>query len=337
MQAQNIKIPFAAYEGTTKIPCTFTSVNLLNIAPNAIGTGTNSSKYATATSDGQIVWTLPSGTAVNNPSGLLSITFNATASDGNKTIIATYSWSRNQAAKDGANSVMLQIFTPDGTNIVSPGVTSVKLQGQLTDGSVDVTTQSGVTYQWAKYQNGSYTNLSGKTTYILTVQATDVDSYASYRLTASYNSNTYVAYFSVFDKTDPIQVSVMSSVGTQLVNGMGAGAIYAKVSRNNEEIDAMKSERFFYENPSSAKSGDYYYKVDDVNKTITLMKYTSSWGTAPASDSIFTGQYSWTWRDKDGNTVTEMNGITLPTSGKIIYIDGSMVNKKIIADVEVII
>ena len=336
-QAQVIKIPFAAYEGTTKIPCTFTSVNLLNIAPNAIGTEANSSKYATATSDGQIVWTLPSGTAVNNPSGLLSITFNATTSDGSKTIIATYSWSRNQAAKDGVNSVILQIFTPDGTNIVSPGVTSVKLQGQLTDGSVDVTTQSGVTYQWAKYQNGSYTNLSGKITYILTVQATDVDSYASYRLTANYNSNTYIAYFSVFDKTDPIQVSVMSSVGTQLVNGMGAGAIYAKVSRNNEEIDVMKSERFFYENPSSAKSGDYYYKVDDENKTITLMKYTSSWSAAPASDSTFTGQYSWTWRDKDGNTVTEMNGITLPTSGKIIYIDGSMINKKIIADVEVII
>ena len=67
------------------------------------------------------------------------------------------------------------------------------------------------------------------------------------------------------------------------------------------------------------------------------MKYTSSWSAAPASDSTFTGQYSWTWRDKDGNTVTEMNGITLPTSGKIIYIDGSMINKKIIADVEVII
>ena len=129
----------------------------------------------------------------------------------------------------------------------------------------------------------------------------------------------------------------MSSVGTQLVNGMGAGAIYAKVSRNNEEIDVMKSERFFYENPSSAKSGDYYYKVDDENKTITLMKYTSSWSAAPVSDSTFTGQYSWTWRDNDGNTVTEMNGITLPTSGKIIYIDGSMINKKIIADVEVII
>ena len=141
----------------------------------------------------------------------------------------------------------------------------------------------------------------------------------------------------MFDKTDPIQVSVMSSVGTQLVNGMGAGAIYAKVSRNGEEIDAMKSERFFYENPSTAKSGDYYYKVDETNKTITLMKYTSSWAEAPSSDSTFTGSYSWTWRDKDGNTVTEVKGTTLPTSGKIIYIDGSMVDKKIIADVEVII
>lgn len=338
--AQTIKIPFAAYEGTTRIPCTFTAVNLLGVAPQAIGTGANNSKYATATSDGQIVYILPVGTAVGQPSGNLSIQFTATPSSGTPVnVVQTYSWSRNRAAKDGTNSVMLQIFTPSGGNVVSQDVSQVNLQAQLTDGATDVTTQSGITWQWYKYTisggSGSYQPLSGKTTYTLTVAASDVDSYASYKLEATYASKTYTAYFSVFDKTDPIQVSVMSSVGTQLVNGMGAGGLYVRVTRNGEEIDKMKSERFFTGNPSEAKSGDYYYKIDETNKTLTLMKYTTSWQVAPSSDSQFSGTYTWTWRDKEGVPIQSVNGNTLPTQGKVIYIDGDFVDKKIIADVEV--
>lgn len=335
--AQTIKIPFSAYEGTTKIPCTFTSVNLLGVAPNPIGTSDTSSKNATATQDGQIVYTFPAGMSIANASGILSITFTAQTSDGNVSVVENYSWSRNTAARDGVNAVLLQIFTPSGSNTIDPSVAYVDLQAQLTDGSTDVTTLSGTTWKWYKFQNSIYQELSGKTTYTLRVMNADVESYASYKCEAHYNGTDYVAYFSVFDKTDPIQVAVLSSVGTQLVNGMGAGGIYAKVSRNGAEIDEMKTERFFTENPATAKSGDYYYKVDETNKTITLMKYTTSWAEAPSSDSTFTGTYRWTWRDKDGNTVTEINGNTLPSTGKLIYIDGSMVDKKIIADVEVII
>lgn len=331
--SQTIKIPFAAYEGTTRIPCTFTSVNLLGVAPAAIGTGTNNSKYATTTSDGQIVWVLPSGTSVSSPSDILSITFTAQTSDGNVPVVCNYSWSRNTAAKDGVNSVMLQIFTPSGTNTLTPSVTSTMLQAQLTDGATDKT--SSATYQWAKFQSGTYTNISGATSYQYTVQGSTVDSYASFRCTASYNSKPYVAYFSVFDKTDPIQVAVISSVGNQLVNGIGSGALYVKVTRNGQEVDAIKSERFLTANPSSASSGDYYYKLDSTNKSVTLMKYNgSAWSS---QSNPYTGTYSWSWRDKNGDVVTDVGGNTLPTEGKVIYIDGSMVDSKIVADVEVTI
>lgn len=320
--AQTIRIPFSAYEGTKRIPCVVSSTNLLGVAPTI--------QNATETQDGYIQWVLPAGKAIGSENGTLSLTFNATASTGGASVIQTYSWSRSTAARDGANAVLLQIFTPSGTNIFNESTTSVTMRAQLTDGSQDVT--GSATYQWAKWSNGSYANISGATKETYTVQAADVDSYASYRLTATYKGSPYLAYFSVLDKTDPIQVAVLCSIGTQIVNGVGAGGIYCKVTRNGAEIDTMKSERFLTANPASAKAGDYYYKIDEENKTLTLMKYTSSW--ASSADG-YEGTYTWTWRDKNGNPVTSVNNIMLPTSGKVIYIDGDMIDGKIIADVKV--
>lgn len=328
MANQTVTIPFAAYEGTSKVPCTVTSVQLLGKTP----TITN----ATASADGSISWALTSGTSVANASGTLSLTFTVTSSKGNKTVIESYSWSRNTAAKNGENAILLQIYTPNGSNIVSDTVTSVTLQSMLTDGSTDVTS-SATAWQWAKFQNGSYNNISGATSSSYVVTGSTVESYASFRCTATYQNKPYYAYFSVFDKTDPIQVSVISTVGTQLVNGAGAGAVYAKVTRNGAEIDVIKSERFLTSNPTSATSGDYYYKIDTANKQVVLMKYTTSWAEASASEAAYTGTYSWSFRDKDGNTVTSVNGNALPTSGKIIYIDGDLVDGKLVADVQVTI
>ena len=128
------------------------------------------------------------------------------------------------------------------------------------------------------------------------------------------------------------------------MNGNGYGALYVKVSRNGEEIDDIKTEHFVTATPSTqgAVLHEYVYVLDTSAKTITLKQFNgTSWEnvTETAQDPVYTGDYSWTWRDKDGNTVTQWtNGnVTgdLPTSGKVIYIDGDMINKKIIADVTV--
>ena len=324
-----VTIPFAAYEGTTRIPCTATAVSLLGKSP----TITN----ATASADGSIVYSFGSGTSVGAPSGTLTLTFTATASTGQVVVTQNYTWSRSTAAKNGENAVFLQIFTPSGSNIVNETVTSVDLQAQLMDGSTDKTSATGVTWAWAKFTAGAYNTISGATSSSYTVTGASVDSYASFRCTAAYNGGTYVAYFSVFDKTDPIQVTVMSSIGTQIVNGQGSGAIYAKVTRNGVEIDVMKSERFLTANPSGGTSGDFYYKIDETNKELILMKYTTSWVQASATEAEYKGNYAWTWRDKDGNVITVSNGYALPTHGKVLYIDGDMIDGKIIADVQVMI
>lgn len=336
--AQTIKIPFGAYEGTTRIPCTVTKVNLLGKAAT--------SANATASADGYIQWALTAGTAVSAASGTLAITFKATASSGTVTVIENYSWSRNTASKDGQNAVILQIFTPDGTNVFAPGVESIVLQATLMDGATSKTSVIDKDdWAWAKWSNGAYVTIPNESTaYQHTVLPGDVDSYASFRCQATYNSITYTAYFSVFDKTDPIQVSVLSTIGTQIVNNDGYGALYVKVTRNGRDEDDILTENFRTSDPTGASAGDYYYKIDTANKSVTLMEYVDGSGWIPYSSrhtteqdppNPYKGTYTWTWRDKDGNSITTVNNQALPTSGKVIYIDGTFIDRKITADVEV--
>lgn len=321
--AQTIRIPFYGFKGTERVTCTVTSVNLLGVAPTK--------QDSTASQDGFIQWVLPAGTSVPSENGTLSITFSIAGQN----VVEQYSWSRNTQAVDGQNVVVLDIYTPNGVNQFDQNISSIVLTARLMDGSADVTADSSVAYQWAKLVSGAYQDLPNGTGSTYTVQSSTVESYASFRLTATYNGNAHTAFFAVFDKTDPIQVSVLSSIGAQIINGEGVGAIYVKVTQGADgEVDKIKSERFLEQNPSTAKNGDYYYKLDSVNKAVTLMKYTTAWGMAPPSEGP-KGTYKWTWRNKDGEIITKMNNFTLPTTGKVIYIDGAMIDKKIVADVEV--
>ena len=66
-----------------------------------------------------------------------------------------------------------------------------------------------------------------------------------------------------------------------MVNGQGIGAIYALAFRAGEELDAIKSTVFSTTPPSSPENGDFYYKLDKANKSITLMKYSgTTWSPA---------------------------------------------------------
>lgn len=346
---QIIKIPFAAYEGTTRIPCTFTAISLLGQASAAKGSGSNNSKDATVTSDGQIVWVLPANTSVNAASGNLSITFTATAGTSPNTrtvtVIESYSWSRNTAAEDGKDAVFFEIYAPTG-NIFNQNNQSITLQTRLVKGSSQVT--SGITYKWYKY-NGTYQKIDGETSSSLVINASSVSSYASYKAQAVYDGNTYEAYYAVFDKTDPIQIAIFSSVGEKLINGKGQGALYVIVTRNGVEIDQIKTKVFYKQGAEPAgSSGDFAYRIN-TNRSITLMKCSggTSWSAASSGEiPNYQGLYKWSWRDKDGkektsytynNSTLDMPGMTAAGSNKIIYIDGEMVDSKVIADVQVTI
>lgn len=322
-----ILIPFAGYQGTAKVATTVVNPpTLFGITP----TVTN----ATTSADGSIQYVITAGTTITNDNGIITFTFKFT--EANKTVTYDYSWGKARQGKDGTNginAVILQLGTPNGGNIIENGTGTVTIEAALIDGATDVT--NSATYIWKKFENGAYSTISGQTTKTLTVTSSMVDGYASFQCIAHYDNKDYIQYMSVLDKQDPHQTTILSSIGNQLRNGNGVGALYALVYRKGQELDPIKSERFVETLPTTGnKNGDYCYLLDSTAKTVTLYKYTTQWNVAT---DTYIGTYNWYYRDKDGNTITTGTPSAGGVGAKVIYIDGDLVDKKLIIDVKVTI
>lgn len=310
--AKTITIPYSCYKGVTRVAGT------AKVGTLPTGVTLSSNTDATASADGTIILAVASGASLSNTSlsGDITITFTVSG----LTSTHKFNWSKSLQS---ASAVLLQTYAPNG-NVLSNGTGSVVLNSILTYGNENVT--SGVTYQWSKYVGTSYTNLSGKTASSLTVTGDMVDSLASFRLSATYKSKTYYSYITVIDKQDPISVECFSTLGTQIKNGVGIGAIYALAFRNGVEIDAIKTTTFSTTAPTGSSSGNYYYKLDSANKTVTLMKYDGSkWVEASSSDNP-TGTYKWYRRNGKGEI---LDTSTPYKTGKVIYLDGTIVDGQV--------
>ena len=345
-----ITIPFGAYEGTTRVAATVNRPKLFNISPS------NTSTDATASSDGSLVYVIPTSTLISNASGLLNLTFTCRGQSFNK----VFSWTRSSAAKNGVDGVTMLLFTPNGT-LFDNGEGTVTVEGYLQSGATNVT--SSTTWKWFQWlpnsatppvydyrelpttagteQNPNYAYYSGKD---LTILPQAINGYGSFKVTAVYGGKTYTQYISITDKTDPIQVSVHSTLGTQLVNGQGSGAIYARVTRNEEEIDPIGDTAISTgtSNPTGGNNGDHYIKLNETDKTATLYyKDGGSWKIQPIEAT-----YEWTFRKADNTPINDSttlaarfgssyNSTTGKVTGKCIYIDKTTVVNKLTADVMV--
>lgn len=317
--AKDITISFYGYKGTARAAVTCSVPTL----PNGMSVKTNTS--GTTSAGGTLVLTVASGATIasaNSGDITLTLTCNGTSSE------HKFTWIKNIQAQDG---VYFQIFAPNG-DIISNSSNNVTLQSQLTSGTTIV--NSGVTYQWAKLVGNTYTNVSQATSASLTVTPEMVDSYASFRCTATYGGVNYIAYYSVRDVQDPLQVYEYCTLGTDWTNGElnKAGALYILAYVRDEEVDPIKTTYFSETAPSNPVKGDYYYKLDRANKTVTLMKYSGSSWTAAVSSDQPTGTYEWYRRNSDG---TMLDTTTPWKTGKVIYIDSTMVDKKLVIDYSV--
>lgn len=317
--AQTIIIPFAAYKGGARVVC--------NAAISTLPQGMASTiTGATTSADGKIQIAVSKGAnlgGTNILEGKITITLTAEGTSNTQ----TYSWVKNNQAADGDNAVLFQIYAPNG-NVIANGENSVLLKTSLVDGATTITSGD---YQWAKWNGSAYTDISGAEGEEYEVQGDEVQSHTSYRCTVTYGGKDYEAFLSVYDKTDPLQIQPYCTLGDKIVNSVGQGLIYALVYRNGQELDPMKTLAYGTTLPS-ASNGDYFYHLDTTAKTATLKKYTGSkWTTVTSVDSGGnTGTYVWTLRDGENNIQGTKNG-------KAIYVDASVIDKKMTFDVEVTI
>jgi hypothetical protein len=301
--ASTITIPFTGYVGITQTACTCAVGTL----PTGITVKSNTA--ATASAAGKLELSVASSSDLGGTSvltGDITLTFTISG----KTVTKIFSWIKAKAGSAGTSAVVFSVYAPNGT-VVQNQSGKLTLATSAYSGTTAITS---ATYQWAKYVNGTWTNISGATASTLEVSGEDIVNIQSYRCTMTYSSKTYVDVITVEDKSDPYVSEMLSIGGFTVKNNLGGVVPYVIVRTNQKEVDALMG-NISETAPSSPASGDFWYQIDHTAKSVTLMEYSgTAWEKASEKQSL---TYTWYAQDKDGNAVT------FDKTGKVIYLSAA--------------
>ena len=204
---------------------------------------------------------------------------------------------------------------------------------------------------------------------ILSVDGTAVQGYLGFSFTVSITrggiTETYTEYINLKDIDDPLQVSLHSTVGEQIVNGQGIGVIYTRVIRrgDDEDYDTIVPDNMLAvgttaptASTASGKTGYCYVVLDNNNpaKPTGEVRYywrdsgSGNWsGPRGTTTNPYKYTYTWYFRDSnngayvynDASTPTVLNYLLETNSSthkpthnqQFVYIDSSVINNKITA------
>ena len=318
-----VTIPYTGYKGTRRQGCQITTADISG-APSGCTIPSESIIEDDGLHPGSITLQFAAGSTLSDlNNGEITLTFTI---DGTRLTMA-FSWSKTIA---GANAVTVQCYGKNG-DLIRNDSGNITLTALLLDNGIPASSSIS-SYQWAKYNGTSYVSMSGKTSQDCTITPDDVDGTASFECTIVYKNKSYKGYTTIRDMTDPLQVQVFSSLGEQILNHVGVGAVYARTILNGTEVDGLKTLTFSTTAPR-ADLNSYYYKLDTENKTATLMKSNgTSWSVAPSSDNP-KFSYVWTFIGENGQATTYNGNSTV--NGKVLYLDSNLINNKIVMNVQV--
>ncbi|MGO5577514.1 hypothetical protein [Catenibacterium mitsuokai] len=301
--ATEIAIPFTGYIGITQTACSCVVGKL----PTGMTVKTNTA--STATVAGSIVLSV-SASATLGGGNILNGTIDLTFTLSGKSIVKKFTWTKSTRGSNGTNAVVFSVYAPNGT-IVMNQAGSLTLATSAYSGTTPITS---ATYQWAKYTNGKWNNISNANSSTLTVSGSDVINIQSYRCTMTYGGKTYVDVITVEDKSDPYVSELLSIGGFTLKNNQGGVCPYVIVRTNQKEVDELLGP-ISETAPTSPAAGAYWYKVNHSSKTVTLQKYTNgAWADSTDKQSL---TYNWYAQDKNGNEVE------FTKTGKVIYLSAA--------------
>lgn len=362
---QQLIINYTGYQGTTTRDTTINTPVLSGFknSNNESITISGTVVHTSGSAAGTITFTVPTGTILDT-NGSSTLTLNVLGqhydesgnlvNDTTRTSIEKmFTWARSASPEVPDDPVLVIMEYPDG-QVYKNSSGTLYVKAIVYDGSDPIGDgASNVTYTWTQYdgtrtQDDKYGPLksgasaNGNT---LTVAANAVDSFVSFRVVVSYNGKTYKAFASLIDKFDPLQVTVHSTIGEQIKNGQGFGALYVKVRQSNNEIDEIPLNIEAVTDISQADANATYCIVcvqptntegtaDTVacRGSATLYKKTGgTWEPAPARECT----YTWSYHDVDGEPISTGVKRKPASTGQCVYIDASLINSKITADVTV--
>ena len=171
----------------------------------------------------------------------------------------------------GISAVSFQVYAPNGY-LLTKDLESLTLQTFAYEGGTAIT--SGATYQWAQYVEDAWENISGATAQTLTVTKGDVVKSKSYKCTMTYKSKQYTDTATVQDKTDTYSSLIQTAAKYSSTNKY-YWVLYSMVYSDEGEKDKLLGPINTIA-PDNPTSGQYWYKIDETNYTVTLMKYSGT-------------------------------------------------------------
>ena len=295
-----VTIPFTAYLGIEQVACTCTVGTL----PSGVTVKSNTA--ATTSKSGSVVLVFAANATLGGAS-VLNGTIDLTFTVSGKSVVKKFAWTKSSKGSNGVNAVVFSIYAPNGT-VVQNQSGSLTLATSAYSGATPIST---ATYQWAKYEDGKWVNISNATASTLTVAGADIVNIQSYRCTMTYGRQQYTDVITVEDKSDPYVSEMLSIGGFTVKNNLGGVVLYVIIWTNRQEVDPLLGS-ISETAPSSPASGAFWYKVDHTAKTVTLMKYNGeTWAAATEKQEL---TYTWYMQDKDGQSVE------YEKTGKVIYL-----------------
>ena len=144
----------------------------------------------------------------------------------------------------------------------------------------------------------------------------------------------------IAENNSVLLTSIHSSLGTNLRGNDGAGFVYVRVAKANEDIDVVPIDiRGGVNYPNSPNEGDYFVKLSNDNDNIPVEQRTARLMKRVGNnwvEQVGTCEYTWSFTDAYGNTPSKVPyQDNDKTKNQFIYINGELVNKKITIDVMV--
>lgn len=375
-RAFSIKIPVKAAEGTTlkdihhsgsTYPLIESSIilNKSSIGPKYYSGDTDVTNTTGAIVD-NVRYNIPISTNIGATG---SITLTLTYASG-KTLTQVYSYAAQPEAlkpirlllnatpsntfENQEGQITIAPVVLSGTSEVTTGLSNPKWDVYIENSSTHTLTWTQVT----SIDTDDNIYLSGNS---LVVKGEAVQGYLATRFSITVNrggnTENYVEYANLEDIDDPLQVTLHSTVGEQLVNGQGQGVLYARVIRrgDNEDYDMIVPDNMLAVGTTapvpataSGKTG-YFHIVTETKSGVTtptgqIDYYTRATGAASESWTKRTTQkyqYTWNFRDSSNNSYTDTNDTPTPIryamthDTQFVYISSDTVNNKITAVVKV--
>lgn len=177
---------------------------------------------------------------------------------------------------NGTSVVIARAWSENGEQFKNQSIpSSITLKTELIRGVTSDTTS--LAYQWQKYSEGIWSNITGETSTSYEISAASVTGAAQFRCTIkdtdsasdTYNQTFTTNGITILDLTDPYQAVISSSGGAFLKNGTGSTVLTCTVYQNGSEVTSGLSYKW-YQNGSSEVIGTA--KTLTVSHTMVSVK-----------------------------------------------------------------